>query len=145
MMCLMNNAKSKHYWLYVLKLEQSKFYIGITSKTPEERFQQHKSEFFAAEWTKLYKPLQIEQKKDLGVTTFEKAEEYENKITRMYVKEYGLDNVRGGNITYRGKMIKRGKYIWRLEDWKDFKMAWGAALAIFICAGYILWDTLVRH
>ena len=128
-----------------MRLEQDKFYIGITSKTPEVRFQQHKNKYFAAEWTKLYKPQKIEQTKDLGVTTFEKAEEFENKITRMYVKEYGLDNVRGGNITYRGKMIFRGRYIWRLEDWKDFKMAWGAALVLFICGGYILWDTFVRH
>lgn len=141
----MSGKNEKHYWLYVLRLEQNKFYIGVTSKTPEERFQQHKNEYFAAEWTKLHKPIRIEQTKDLGITTFVKAEEFENKITRIYVKEYGLDNVRGGNITYRGKMIRRGKYIWRLEDWKDFKMAWSAAFALFICAGYILWDTIVRH
>lgn len=141
----MNKTKLKHYWLYVLRLEQNKFYIGITSKTPEERLTQHKNDYFAAEWTKMYKPEKIEQTRDLGITTFEKAEEFENKITRMYVKKYGLDNVRGGNITYRGKLIRRGKYIWRLEDWKDFKMVCGVALVLFICAGYILWDAIFRH
>lgn len=137
--------KEKRYWLYVLKLEQGKYYIGITSKTAEERFQQHKNEYFAAEWTKIYKPLEIEQKKDLGITSFEKAEEYENRVTRVYVKKYGLDNVRGGNITYKGKMVTRGGYIWRDEDWTNFKMAWLTAFILFVTAGYILWDTLVRH
>lgn len=141
----MKTMKPRHYWLYVLLLEQDKFYIGITSKTPEERFQQHKNEFFAAEWTKLHKPIKIEQTKDLGITTFDKAEEYENKITRMYVNQYGLDNVRGGNITYKGKMVRKGKYIWRIEDWNNYRMAWTIVVVLVLCGSYILWDLIARH
>jgi len=141
----MHNQKEKHYWLYSLRLEQGKFYIGITSKTVHERFKQHKNEYFAAEWTKIYKPISIDQAKDLGVTTYERAEQYENKVTRKYIEKYGLDNVRGGNLSYRGKMVKRVGYFWRFEDWKDFSMAMISAVALFVVSGYIIWDSLVRH
>lgn len=96
----------KHYWLYVLKLEQGKYYVGITSRTPEARFKEHVNGFYAAEWTKVYKPIKIDQTVDLGVTTIEKTEDYENKVTRKYIKEYGFNNVRGGNLTYRGNYVK---------------------------------------
>lgn len=46
----------KHYWLYVLKLEQQKFYVGITSRTPEIRMEQHLSGFAGAQWTKFVIP-----------------------------------------------------------------------------------------
>jgi predicted GIY-YIG superfamily endonuclease len=82
--------------LYVLKLEGTKYYIGVTSKTPEERYLEHRNGFYGAEWTKIHKPIEIEQSKDLGFTTYEKAGVYENKVTRQYVKKYGIDNVRGG-------------------------------------------------
>lgn len=145
MIMTVNNMQSKHYWLYVLRLEEDKFYIGITSHTPEERFQQHKNGFLAAEWTKLYKPLSIEQTKDLGVTTLHKAEEFENQITRLYVRKYGLDNVRGGNITYSGKIVRKGKYLWRFEDWEQYKNIWILAILFGILAAYTVWDIVVRH
>jgi predicted GIY-YIG superfamily endonuclease len=99
----MNNEK--HYWLYVLEQEQGKYYVGITSKTPEARFKEHVNGH-GAEWTKVYKPIRIIQTVDLGVTTIEKTEAYENKVTRKYIKAYGFNNVRGGNITYRGEYIR---------------------------------------
>jgi predicted GIY-YIG superfamily endonuclease len=109
----------KHYWLYVLKLEQGKYYVGITSKTPEERFKEHVNGFLAAEWTKVYKPIEIDQTVDLGVTTIERTEAFENKVTRRYIKAYGIDNVRGGNLTYRGKYVSRFGYYYTDKDWKE--------------------------
>jgi predicted GIY-YIG superfamily endonuclease len=35
----------KKWWLYVLKLERGKYYVGITSKTPERRFYEHKTKY----------------------------------------------------------------------------------------------------
>ena len=139
------NKKPKQYYLYVLKLQGKKYYIGVTSKQPEERFIEHKNGFYGAEWTKLYKPISIEQTVNLGVTTYKKAEEYENKITRVYIRRHGLNNVRGGNITYRGEMVKRFGYIWRAEDWKDMVMlvllfAWMAFLTF-----YLLYDIYSVH
>lgn len=141
----MPNTREKHYWLYVLRLEEGKFYVGVTSKSVEERFKQHQNEYFAAEWTKIYKPISIHQSRDLGVTTYERAEQYENKVTRKYIQEYGLSNVRGGNLSYRGEMVRRVGYFWRIEDWKNFSMALLVTAVLFIMSGYILWDAIARH
>lgn len=62
----MAQSQHKKWSLYVLKLENDKWYIGITSKTPEERYWQHKNGYLAAKWTKKYKPLGIHDTKDLG-------------------------------------------------------------------------------
>lgn len=136
---------NKHYSLYVLKLEEGKYYVGITSKTPEERFKEHKNGFYGAEWTKIYKPIKIDQSIDLGITTFERAEAYENKVTRKYIKEYGLDNVRGGNITYRGKMVKKFGYIWRIDDWKDLTAISLALVYVVFTLIYLIVDQFFYH
>ena len=125
----------KHYWLYVLKQEQGKYYVGITSLTPEARFKQHLNGFLGAEWTKAYKPIKIIQEVDLGVTTYEKAEVYENKVTRKYIKEYGFNNVRGGDIRYRGNYVKRFGYLYTDKDWEDIiynLIALGLAIYVLI-------------
>ena len=59
------NAASikKNYWLYVLKLEQEKYYIGITTRNVEIRAQEHRKGFLGARWTKKYKPIKIMDKK----------------------------------------------------------------------------------
>jgi predicted GIY-YIG superfamily endonuclease len=141
----MTYEKQKHYWLYVLKLEGGKYYIGVTSRTPEERFKEHKNSYYGAEWTKIHKPLRIEQSKDLGVTTYNKAEEYENKVTRHYIKNYGIDSVRGGNLSYRGRMVRRFGYFWRYEDWDLFFHAWILVVLLIISSLYIALDAIYRH
>jgi predicted GIY-YIG superfamily endonuclease len=138
MLRIMNNEK--HYWLYALKLEQGKYYVGITSKTPEERFKEHLSAFLAAEWTKIYKPIKIDQTVDLGVTTFEKAEEYENKVTRRYIKEYGFNNVRGGDITYRGSYVKRFGYLYTDHAWELIFNLYVIQVLITVLGLYIVID-----
>lgn len=137
--------KIRHYFLYVLKLEDKKFYIGVTSKNPEERFLEHKNGFYGAEWTKIHKPLSIEQTVDLGITDYKKAEEYENKITRKYIQKHGLNNVRGGNITYRGEMVKRFGYIWRTEDWKDIVMLVVLLVWMAFLTFYLIYDIYAVH
>ncbi|QQR52003.1 hypothetical protein IPG36_05375 [bacterium] len=125
----------KHYWLYVLELEQGKYYVGITSRTPEARFKEHANGLYAAEWTKVYKPIKIDQTVDLGVTTIEKTENYENKVTKRYIKTYGIDNVRGGNLTYSGKYVTRFGLYYTDKDWKEITydvMSIGLALYVLI-------------
>lgn len=141
----MSQDKNKKYHLYILQLEEGKYYIGITSKTPQERFHEHRNGFCGAEWTKLYKPIRIEQTKDLGITTYERAELFENKVVREYIKKYGLDNVRGGNITYRGKMVKRFGYVWRFDDWDD--IVWYSLASVWMLGAgiYIALDWIFRH
>lgn len=125
---------NKHWWLYVLKLEQGKYYVGITSKSVEARFAQHKKGFAGASWTKKYKPLEIYYSQDLGVVTKEKAELFEAKTTRKYIEKYGLDNVRGGDITVTEELINvGGRYV--------LKENWFAILTIFfllLIIGYLV-------
>lgn len=58
----------------MLKLEHEKYYVGITSKSPEERFREHVEKRHGAYWTMKYTPLEIELVEDLGVVSKEHAE-----------------------------------------------------------------------
>lgn len=102
---MLDETKIKHYWLYVLTLEDSCYYVGVTSLTPKQRFKQHQSEFLAAEWTKLHKPIKILDTRDLGLTTYAKAQAFENRAVRRYIRTYGINNVRGGDVSYSRKLV----------------------------------------
>lgn len=75
--------------VYVLKLENNKYYVGQTNNI-SVRIEQHRTGRGAA-WTKKYPPLEIlEQMHSNGVHD-------ENLITINMMKIYGIDNVRGGD------------------------------------------------
>ena len=78
--------------LYVLQLEDGKWYIGKTDDIAK-RYQQHKSGYNGSHWTKVYKPIKIERSQQI-VSVHD-----ENNITKDYMKKYGIDNVRGGSYT----------------------------------------------
>lgn len=105
------------WWLYILKLENGKWYVGITSKTPEERFQEHNLKRRGAYWTMKHKPLKIELVEDLGIVSKDHAEAYENKVTRALMQERGLNNVRGGDLRDTEEYIKRFGWIWPKDGW----------------------------
>lgn len=46
--------------------------------------------------------------------------QYENRVTRKYIAKYGLQNVRGGDLTYNGKYIRRFNLYHRDSDWESF-------------------------
>jgi|TARA_Y100000389_G_scaffold133164_1_gene130639 hypothetical protein len=77
-------------YIYVLKLQNAKYYVGKTLN-PYFRIETHfNSE--GSEWTKLYKPVKI-----LEII---KGDDYdEDKYTKIYMDKYGIDNVRGGSYT----------------------------------------------
>ena len=89
----------KQWYLYVLKLEKDKYYVGITSQTVEKRFNEHKTGIRAANWTKKYKPVEIVHSRMLGIITKQDTEVIENKAVREYINTYGINKVRGGDIT----------------------------------------------
>lgn len=93
--------------------------MGITSKTPEIRFQEHQKEIRPAYWTMKYKPISIFYKKDLGICSKERAELYERRVTRKYINKYGLNNVRGGDLRDIEPMVQRFGWFWDREGWKD--------------------------
>ncbi len=110
---------NKHWTLYVLKLEQDKWYVGITSQSVEKRYIQHKSGFAGARWTKKYEPVKIHYIKDLGECDLERAQLYEGRVTRKYMEEYGDNNVRGGDLTDEKDYVRRFGYFFDKEGWKD--------------------------
>lgn len=110
--------ENKRWWLYVLKLEDGKWYVGITSKTPEERFQEHALKIRGAYWTMKHKPVAIELTEDLGIVSKQHAEKYENKVARSLMKERGINNVRGGDLRDEGEYIDRfGRYYLK-DQWE---------------------------
>lgn len=106
----------KQWTLYVLKLEQGKYYVGITTQTPEARFWEH-LHGRKAYWTAKYKPLGIIQKVPLGGLDEEASKQYENRVTRKYMKEKGINNVRGGDITTTNDLIARFGYYFDRDGW----------------------------
>jgi predicted GIY-YIG superfamily endonuclease len=77
--------------LYVLQLEDNKWYIGKTADV-KKRFSQHQNGSGSA-WTKSYKPVKIVETRRL------KDDYDETNTTKDYMKKYGIDNVRGGAYT----------------------------------------------
>jgi len=88
----------RNWWLYVLKLEQGKYYVGITSQTPEIRMQEHINHVRAAYWTMKYRPIALLHSEDLGKITKEAAERIESIKTQDLMAELGINNVRGGHL-----------------------------------------------
>jgi len=73
--------------VYVLQLHKGKYYVGKTDDVLR-RWNEHVDGRFGAAWTKLYPPEDIiETVNDTGFT--------ELAYTLKYMKEYGIDNVRG--------------------------------------------------
>ena len=101
-------SSHRNFKLYVLKLANKKYYIGITArKNILDRINEHR--FGAgAKWALLYKPVRIIETKDLGYISKREAEDKENNLTLKYMKKYGAQNVRGGkNVTTGLIFLKR--------------------------------------
>ncbi len=75
--------------IYVLELEQGKYYVGKTDHT-FQRFNQHVTGD-GAKWTQKYKV------KDLFEFHRDRTDADENRITLQMMKKYGIKNVRGGS------------------------------------------------
>ena len=109
-------SQNKHWWLYVLKLEDNKWYVGISTNV-DKRFHQHKKGFAGAAWTKKYKPIALHDKQDLGFCEIERAQLYEGRVTRRYMEEYGDNNVRGGDLTDVGDYTRHFGRFFLAEQW----------------------------
>lgn len=77
-------------FIYVLKLQQNKYYIGKTTE-PNFRIDTHFNAKGSA-WTKKYKPISVS-------VIIPNCDNYdEDKYTLLYMSKYGIDNVRGGSF-----------------------------------------------
>ena len=88
---LIQMALNKQSILYVLQLEDDKWYVGKTDDIVK-RFEQHKTGKGSA-WTKLYKPIKISETRP--ITSIHD----ETNVTKDLMKKYGVSNVRGGAYT----------------------------------------------
>jgi len=80
----------KMCFIYILELEQGKYYVGKTNN-PHFRLESHFNSN-GSEWTKKYKPIRVLELKS-------NCDDYdEDKITRQYMDKYGINNVRGGSF-----------------------------------------------
>jgi cellular nucleic acid-binding protein len=78
-------------YIYILKLENNKYYVGKTFN-PKRRIIEHViSE--GSYWTKLNKPISI-------IRLISNCSKYdEDKFTLEYMDKYGIENVRGGSFS----------------------------------------------
>ncbi|MFN3008634.1 GIY-YIG nuclease family protein [Mycolicibacterium wolinskyi] len=121
----------KQRLLYVLELEDGKYYVGQTSsKDATKRFNQHVSGGKrAAKWTKLHKPLRILETREIGECSVSTAAIAEDDLTIEYMSKYGIGNVRGGGMcqvveaqvikAYEAKLIRverSQKFVERRND-----------------------------
>jgi len=76
--------------IYVLELENKKWYIGITYNL-NIRLAQHIGGS-GAQWTKLHKPIRVAE------VFYEGCNRHmEDEVTKKYIMEWGKENVRGGS------------------------------------------------
>lgn len=111
--------KIGHWHLYILKLQDGKYYVGITSKTPDIRMREHLNGVRVAYWTAKHRPTEIIHTEDLGNITRRQAEKRENKMVRACMKERGINNVRGGDLTSTEEYIVRFGYIFNKDGWSE--------------------------
>jgi hypothetical protein len=77
-------------FIYILELENQKFYIGKTTN-PDLRLKQH-FKSYGSQWTKKYKPKRISK-------IISNCDDFdEDKYTLKYMEQYGINNVRGGSF-----------------------------------------------
>lgn len=82
------------YSLFVLRLEGDKYFIGYSSN-PEARIRRHLAGK-GAEWTTLYKPLEVITTKSLGFVSESAAAQAASIATVALMRMAGWRNVRGG-------------------------------------------------
>src|SRR5579872_4286127 len=78
-------------WIYILVLTEGKYYVGITQKNVDKRFEEHLNGEGSL-WTRKYKPLKV-LSQSITNDNFD-----EDKHTLIMMDEYGIDNVRGGSF-----------------------------------------------
>ncbi len=89
------NYDMKFYWVYVLELEDGKFYVGIT-KNLQKRYHEHCSGV-GADYTCLHKPIQMIYSENTHRINKKQAEHVENITTIQWMIKEGIENVRGGD------------------------------------------------
>jgi hypothetical protein len=81
----------KTIYIYVLQLQQNKYYIGKTTN-PEFRLNDHWSHK-GSKWTQRYPPIKL-------LELVPDCDDYdEDKYVRIYMDRFGIESVRGGSFS----------------------------------------------
>jgi cellular nucleic acid-binding protein len=83
---------SSPFVVYVLACEQGKYYVGKTSRSLANRVIDHFKDA-GSWWTRQYPPIRVIQ------STQSTDPMEEDRITKVFMQEYGIQNVRGGSYT----------------------------------------------
>lgn len=81
--------------IYVLELSDGKYYVGKTTNMTK-RYSQHASGT-GSRWTQRYPPKRILEQR---IVRSAESDFQENMITKLMMRRYGIDNVRGGMYSY---------------------------------------------
>lgn len=85
-------------YIYGLKLQNNKYYIGKTTNF-DNRYNQHLSSK-GSDWTTIHKPIEILFVREIGTDNMLKNDinyhKLENLYTEAHMLKYGWKNVRGG-------------------------------------------------
>ena len=78
--------------IYVLLCERNMYYVGKTERPLQVRIVEHFNRI-GSEWTRKYRPIEV-------IEQIPNADEFdEDKYTKIYMKMYGIDKVRGGSYS----------------------------------------------
>lgn len=94
----MRNQSADEIYIYVLLLENGKYYVG-QSNDIQRRLRNHFSSSKSVPWTRLHKPIRIYKKYRTGTNNPIMALKQENAQTLECIITYGWRNVRGGDFT----------------------------------------------
>jgi predicted GIY-YIG superfamily endonuclease len=97
-----NETNTTYNLVYVLELEQGKYYVGISSNLNLRLYQHFNGG--SCVFTRKYKAIRV-------VEILAGNEETENKKTEEYIARYGYFNVSGGKYVYRKKRITINHHI----------------------------------
>lgn len=128
-------------FLYVLALEDDRYYVGLSSDV-SKRMEQHFSSF-GAEWTKRYRPIRLIHSINTGTQDGRHAEVMEDEATIVLMMKYGIEKVRGGHFSQvdiaQMEPALRAYGVWdRLKQNQyqrialDMEMSWSEALNTFL-------------
>lgn len=94
------------YNVYILKLQNGKYYIGITPRL-KTRNREHKCGILSNSFVQNNLPIDVVYYRNLYTKNVKIAEKIEDYYTVLLIKKFGIENVLGGHIM--GNLTKRKK------------------------------------
>ena len=97
------NLQLQELNVYVLKLEDGCFYVGMTGNV-DRRLVQH-TNGTAATWTTLHRPLAVLHRIPVGAVDYSLAARFEDEVTISTMSVHGIENVRGGQYCSSDQLV----------------------------------------